>query len=151
MPNTVSKSNKSKVIIHKKQGNISGLKPNNKLSPTEVLQPAKFQKPFENLSKFEQKQLLRKMKAEYSLIVFDYFSSQNNIRVNISNFAQKAFAINLPMGKIVEIHASLIDDLEYQLILEGLHNGEYISDFRLTLINVITCLGELYRNRSSAL
>ena len=147
MPNTISKS---QINIYTKQGNIiSGSKPNDKLSPTNISQSKKLQKPFENLSEFEQKQLLRKMTAEYSLIIFDYFSSQNSIKAKMSNFVQEAFAFNLPISKVVEIHASLIDDLEYQLMLEGLQCGEYINDFRLTLIDAIARLGELYRNRST--
>lgn len=49
------------------------------------------------------------------------------------------------MGKVVEIHMELIDDLERQLKLEGLHS-EYLSDYRLVLIDVIAHLGEMYRS-----
>lgn len=104
-------------------------------------------KIFNNLSEFEQKQLLKNFKSDYSLILFDYFASEDTIERKIEELAQQAFDISLPMNKIVEIHLDVIDILERQLLLEGLHI-EYLSDFRfrLILINVIAHLGELYRN-----
>ncbi|MEM7761167.1 MAG: hypothetical protein AAF298_24010, partial [Cyanobacteria bacterium P01_A01_bin.40] len=48
-------------------------------------------------------------------------------------------------NKVVEIHMGLIDDLERELKFKGLHT-EHLSDFRLTLIDVIAHLGEMYRN-----
>lgn len=145
MSNIISKS---KFKTYRKQSNILSLKPNNKLSSINISQTTKPHKPFESLAKFEQMQLLGKIKVEYSLIIFDYFSSQSNIKAKITNFAQEAFAVNLPIDKVIEIHASLIDDLEHQLMLEGLRNSEYINEFRLILIDVIARLGELYRHRS---
>lgn len=100
---------------------------------------------FDRLTKFEQKQLLKNIESDYSLILFDYFSSKATINRKIEEFAQKVFDINLPINKVVEIHLNVINSLEYQLLLEGLHT-ECLSDFRLTLIEVIAHLGELYRN-----
>lgn len=102
-------------------------------------------KTFDTLSEFERQQLLNNMKLEYALIVFDYFSSEDSIENKIECFARKAFSVSLPMDKIIEIHMDLIDTLEHQLMLEGLPT-DYMNDFRLTLINVIAHLGELYRN-----
>jgi circadian clock protein KaiA len=51
--------------------------------------------------------------------------------------------INLSLDRFVEIHRELIDNLEYQLIFEGLHT-EHLSDYRLTLIDVIAHLGKMY-------
>lgn len=102
-------------------------------------------KIFDSLSEFEEKQSLKNLKAEYSLILFDYFSSENIINDKIENFSREAFNICLPISKIVEIHLDLMDSLEHQLLLEGLHT-DYLSYFRLTLIDVIAHLGELYRN-----
>lgn len=100
---------------------------------------------FDRLSEFEQKQLIKKFKIEYSLILFDYFSDRDSINTKIANFSQEAFKVCLPLAKVVEIHMDIIDSLEHQLMLEGLYD-EYISDFRLTLIDVIAHLGEIYRN-----
>ncbi len=103
-----------------------------------------YRKTFDCLSEFEQKQIFENLKFKYSLILFDHCSSKDSINTKIEEFSQKAFDINLPIHKIVEIHLDLIDNLERQLMLEGLH-ADYLSDFRLTLIDVIAHLGELYR------
>ena len=100
---------------------------------------------FAFLSKFEQKQIIKNLKLEYSLILFDYFADDESINRQIENFSQEAFRVNLPMAKVVEIHMELINSLENQLMLEGL-DTEFISIFRLTLINVIAHLGEMYRH-----
>ena len=102
-------------------------------------------KAFDRLSKFEQKQITKNFKIEYSLILFDYFSDNESINSKIENFSREAFEVNLPINKVVEIHMELIDNLENQLIIEGL-DAEFISVFRLTLVDVIARLGEMYRN-----
>ena len=51
------------------------------------------------------------------------------------------------MSKVIEIHLDLINTLEKQLILDGL-DAEYLSDFRLTLIDVMAHLGEIYRRNA---
>lgn len=101
-------------------------------------------KKFDYLSEFEQKKILKDLKFKYSLILFDYFASKDTINKKIEEFSKEAFDINLPINKIVEIHLNLIDNLEHQLMLEGLC-ADYLSDFRLTLIDVIAHVGELYR------
>ena len=102
------------------------------------------QRFFSNLSVAEQQELLNRLKFSYSRILFDYFSSEEKIDRLINRFAEEAFLIDLPVHKVVEIHGSLIDNLNYQLMLEGIHT-EYLSDFRLTLIDAIAHLGEIYR------
>ncbi|HAA29524.1 MAG TPA: circadian clock protein KaiA, partial [Cyanobacteria bacterium UBA8553] len=46
--------------------------------------------------------------------------------------------------QIVEIHMELMDDLSKQLKLEG-RSDEILLDYRLTLIDVIAHLCEMYR------
>ena len=99
---------------------------------------------FNHLSNFEQKKLLERLKLIYSQILFHYFSSEDSINTLIDQFVEEAFFINLPMNKVVEIHMELINNLEHQLKFEGLHT-DYLSDYRLTLIDVIAHLGEMYR------
>ena len=99
---------------------------------------------FNCLSSFEQEKLLKKLKVIYSQILFNYFSSHDNINNLIDRFVEEAFFVNLPIGKVVEIHMELIDNLEHQLKFEGLHTA-HLSDYRLTLIDVIAHLGEMYR------
>lgn len=103
-------------------------------------------KNFDALSEFEQKKVLKDLKVEYSLILYDYFSDKDSINNKIESFTREAFKIDLPLSKVVEIHLDLLDSLEKQLMIEGL-NSEYLSDFRLTLIDVIAHLGEMYRNK----
>lgn len=100
---------------------------------------------FKNLSVFKQKQLLKKLKLVYSQILLDYFASEDNTNSLIDRFVEEAFFANLPMNKVVEIHMELLDSLERKLKLEGLHT-EHLRDFRLTLIDVIAHLGEMYRS-----
>ena len=100
---------------------------------------------FNNLSVFEQQKLCKDFKALYFHIITDYFANESDINEQIDRLVETAFFVNLPMGKVVEIHMELIDDLERQLKLEGLHS-EYLSDYRLVLIDVIAHLGEMYRS-----
>ncbi len=100
---------------------------------------------FNNLSDFEQKKLLKRLKSIYAQILLDYFTSETTINDQIDRFVETAFFVNLPMNKVMEIHMELIDDLERQLRFKGL-NTEYLSDYRLTLIDVIAHLGEMYRS-----
>ena len=142
MPNTIAKP---QINLLGKNKNILNSKLTERFRCANADRNKKYPKVFDSLSEFEQKQLLKNLKAQYSLILFDYFSSKDIINDKIEDFAKEAFNINLPIGKIVEIHLDLIENLEYQLMLEGLQ-AEYLSDFRLTLIDVIAHLGELYRN-----
>jgi circadian clock protein KaiA len=89
--------------------------------------------------------LLQEFKAMYSQILRNYFIEENQINNQIDQFVEQAFFVNLPLGKVVEIHLEVIDSLARQLELEGLHT-EYLSDYRLTLIDVIAHLGEMYRS-----
>ena len=54
-------------------------------------------------------------------------------------------AKDLAIDQVVEIHMKLIDDLARELRVEGLH-PDFLSDYRLTLIDVIAHLGEMYRS-----
>lgn len=47
------------------------------------------------------------------------------------------------MNKVIEIHVNLVNNLERKLKLEGLHT-EHFSNLRLTLIDAIAHLGEMY-------
>ncbi len=142
MPNTISKP---QINVLRKNKNILNSRLTERFGCSNIYRNKKCPKIFDSLSEFEQKQLLKNLKAEYSLIFFDYFASKDSINTKIEEFLREAFDISLPINKIVEIHLELIDNLERQLVFEGLH-VEYLSDFRLTLIDVIAHLGELYRS-----
>ena len=100
---------------------------------------------FQNISVFEQRRLLERLKLIYSQILFDYFTPESDVNSQIDRFVEEAFFVNLPINKVVEIHMELIDNFERQLILESLHT-EHLSNYRLTLIDVIAHLGEMYRS-----
>ncbi len=100
---------------------------------------------FDELSLAEQQELIKELTADYYQIISDYFSKENQINDQIDRFVEKAFFINLSIDKVVEIHMKLIDDLARGLRFEGLHS-EFLSDYRLTLIDVIAHLGEMYRS-----
>ena len=99
---------------------------------------------FENLSLSDRQNLLQELRAMYSEIFIDYFTAENQTNHRIDRFVEQAFFANLAIGKVVEIHMELVDELGRQLKLEGL-NPEYLCDYRLTLIDVIAHLGEMYR------
>lgn len=137
--------NESQIERHQQQQNRLNSKLNERLEYSDVYFNRDSQGFFKHLSVFEQKQLLERLKLIYSQILFDYFSPEGNINSLIDRFVEEAFFVNLPMNKVVEIHLELIENLERQLRFEGLHI-DYLSDFRLTLIDVIAHLGEMYRS-----
>ena len=140
---------KPKTDAYSKKQNILRIESSENLGST-VRKEEYFANHFDDLSEFEQKKVLKSLKVEYSLILFDYFSDKNSINHKIEDFAREAFKIDLPISKVVEIHVDLIGSLEKELMLEGLR-AEYLSDFRLTLIDVIAHLGEMYRYASKLL
>lgn len=52
------------------------------------------------------------------------------------------------MPQIIEIHMELIDKFSKQLKLEG-RNDEVLLDYRLTLIDILAHLCEIYRTSIS--
>ncbi|MDJ0691836.1 MAG: hypothetical protein QNJ41_25455 [Xenococcaceae cyanobacterium MO_188.B32] len=115
-----------------------------RLGYTGIYSQRNSQQFFENLSSGEREELLQELKAMYCKIFTDYFTEENQTNQRIDRFVEQAFFINLPIGKVVEIHIDLVDELSRQLKLEG-RNPEYLCDYRLTLIDVIAHLGEMYR------
>lgn len=97
-----------------------------------------------HLSRNEQQKLLGNLKSEYRQIVLKYFSQENNLNQKIDNFVDKAFFADISVSRIVEIHMELMEEFSKQLKLEG-RSEEVLLDYRLTLIDVIAHLGEMYR------
>lgn len=100
---------------------------------------------FTNLSDLEQRKLLETLKISYTQVLFNYFSEEEDVNNLIDRFVESAFFVNLPMNKVVEIHIDVISELERQLKLESL-DIDYLSDYRLALIDIIAHLGEMYRS-----
>lgn len=92
----------------------------------------------------ERQKLLENLKSEYRLIVLKYFSQDNNLNQRIDNFVDKSFFADISVSRIVEIHMELMEEFSKQLKLEG-RSEEILLDYRLTLIDVIAHLGEMYR------
>ncbi|HBL14683.1 MAG TPA: circadian clock protein KaiA [Cyanobacteria bacterium UBA11162] len=99
---------------------------------------------FRYLSERERQQLLEKLKSDYREIVLKYFSQDNRLNQEIDTFVHQVFFADISLSKIVEIHMDLMDDFSKQLKLEG-RSEEMLLDYRLTLIDVIAHLGEMYR------
>ncbi|NEP39487.1 MAG: circadian clock protein KaiA [Okeania sp. SIO2H7] len=97
-----------------------------------------------NMPPGERQQFLDQLKSRYRKIVLSYFSQNNTLNNQIDEFVNIAFFSDVPVTKIVEIHMDLMDDFSKQLKLEG-RNEELLLDYRLTLIDTIAHLCEMYR------
>lgn len=142
MPETVKKS-----IIDRQQTEQDRLnsKLKERLGYSGIYSQRNSQHFFVNLSSFERQKLLKELKKLYLQIIANYFADDSEINEKIDRFIETAFFANLPLGKVVEIHMELIDNLDRQLKFEGLHS-EHLIDYRLALIDVIAHLGEMYRS-----
>ncbi|MDX2271123.1 MAG: circadian clock protein KaiA [Cyanobacteriota bacterium] len=99
---------------------------------------------FRHLSSSEQKILLQRLRGLYQAIVLDYFQSPQRANILIDEFVALTFFADIGASQIVELHMSLMDDFANQLKLEG-RNEEILLDYRITLIDVIAHLSEMYR------
>ncbi|HEY9738116.1 MAG TPA: circadian clock protein KaiA [Trichocoleus sp.] len=97
-----------------------------------------------NLSLAERQEFLQKLRDDYRNIVLSYFSSGSTLNQTIDDFVNIAFFADVSVSQIVEIHMELMDDFGTQLKLEG-RSEEILLDYRLTLIDVIAHLCEMYR------
>jgi circadian clock protein KaiA len=97
-----------------------------------------------HLPSSERQKLLENLKSEYRQIVLKYFSQDNNLNQRIDNFVDKSFFADISVSRIVEIHMELMEEFSKQLKLEG-RSEDILLDYRLTLIDVIAHLGEMYR------
>lgn len=99
---------------------------------------------FRNLPPAERRKLLDQLKADYREIILDYFSQDAVLNTKIDELVNLAFFADVSVTQIVEIHMGLIDEFSKQLKLEG-RSEEILLDYRLTLIDVIAHLCEMYR------
>lgn len=98
-----------------------------------------------NLSLQEREHLLKKLQSAYRGIVLEYFAtSSDTLNQKIDDFVNTAFFADISVSQIVEVHMELMDDFSKQLKLEG-RSEEILLDYRLTLIDVIAHLCEMYR------
>lgn len=96
------------------------------------------------MAKPDREELLRHLKAEYCEIVLTYFSDTSTLNNRLDNFVNTAFFADVSVAQVVEMHMGLMDEFSKQLKLEG-RNDDILQDYRLTLIDAIAHLCEMYR------
>ena len=99
---------------------------------------------YRNLSSEEKKVILEQLNVEYRLILLNYFSDDAEINSLIDQFIHRAFFCDMSVTQVLEIHMELMDEFAQQLKLEG-RSEEILLDYRLTLIDIIAHLSEMYR------
>lgn len=97
-----------------------------------------------HMSQSDRETLLCQLKADYRKIILGYFSNDAKLNQNIDSFVNQAFMADISVSHIVEIHMELMDEFSKQLKLEN-RSEEILLDYRLTLIDVIAHLCEMYR------
>jgi circadian clock protein KaiA len=91
---------------------------------------------FRNFSKEEQESFLLELKSD--------FRKGSDINQQIDAFVHKVFFADMSVSQVLEIHMELMDRLAKKLKLEG-RNEDILLDYRLTLIDAIAHLCEMYR------
>lgn len=97
-----------------------------------------------NLPAHERVKVLEKLRSDYRSIVLGYFANDDTLNAKIDDFVNTAFFADVPVSQIVELHMELMEKFSKQLKLEG-RSEEILLDYRLTLIDVIAHLCEMYR------
>ncbi len=100
---------------------------------------------FRRLPSEDRELLTAHLKDVYRTIVLEYFKDANsNLNQQIDEFVNLAFLSDISITQVLEIHMTLIDEFSQKLKLEG-RSDEVLLDYRITLIDVIAHLCELYR------
>jgi len=98
-----------------------------------------------NLSPEDRQEYIGRLKSIYRSIILEYFSEKNhNLNQKIDEFVNLSFFADISVSQVLEIHMELMDEFAKQLRLEG-RNDEILLDYRITLIDMIAHLCELYR------
>ncbi|MCF2149021.1 circadian clock protein KaiA [Desmonostoc muscorum LEGE 12446] len=108
----------------------------------------KRQQHFQEMTLGERQELLNQLKLDYSDILIDYFTTDKTLKEKIDKFINTIFYANIPVPQIIEIHMEVIDEFSKQLKLEG-RSDETLLDYRLTLIDILAHLCEVYRSSIS--
>lgn len=91
-----------------------------------------------------QEEFLQQLKADYRQILLLYFANDTKVKQQIDKFINRVFNAKIPVPQIIEIHMELIDEFSKQLKIEG-RSDELLLDYRITLIDVLAHLCEIYR------
>ncbi|PZV18291.1 MAG: KaiA family protein [Pseudanabaena sp.] len=98
-----------------------------------------------NLSQEDRKEYSDRLKNIYRSIILEYFLEKNEgLNQKIDEFVNLSFFADISVSQVLEIHIELMDEFVKQLRLEG-RNDEILLDYRITLIDMIAHLCELYR------
>ncbi len=98
---------------------------------------------FKQMSPEKQTKFLQELKQDYQQIILIYFTNPS-VKIEIEQFTDKVFLSNMPVPQVIQIHMELIDEFAKQLKLEG-RSEEILLDYRLTLIEILAHLCEMYR------
>ena len=98
---------------------------------------------FQQMSPEKQTKFLQELKQDYQQIILIYFTNPS-VKIEIEQFTDKIFLSNMPVPQVIQIHMELIDEFAKQLKLEG-RSEEILLDYRLTLIEILAHLCEMYR------
>lgn len=99
---------------------------------------------YRHLDRANQQELLHQLQTLYREIVLQYFSTDSQTNAIVDEFVSLAFFADLSVSEIVKIHMELMEEFSKQLKLEG-RSEEILLDYRLTLIDIIAHLCEMYR------
>ncbi|WP_404785548.1 circadian clock protein KaiA [Altericista sp. CCNU0014] len=99
---------------------------------------------FRNFSSEERESFLLELKSDYRDIILSYFRKGSDINQQIDAFVYKVFFADMSVSQVLEIHMELMDRLAKKLKLEG-RSEDILLDYRLTLIDAIAHLCEMYR------
>lgn len=99
---------------------------------------------YRNLSQEEKQEFLEALSLDYRQILLNYFSKDDQINQTIDQFVNRAFFADISVSQILEMHMELIDEFAQMLKFEG-RSEEILLDYRLTLIDIIAHLCEMYR------
>ncbi|VXD11722.1 Circadian clock protein KaiA [Planktothrix serta PCC 8927] len=97
-----------------------------------------------NMTPAERQEFIDQLKTKYRQIVLSYFSADQSLNNKIDEYVNLAFFADIPVTRIVEIHMELMDNFSKQLKLER-RSEDVLLDYRLTLIDTIAHLCEMYR------
>ncbi|WP_411974247.1 circadian clock protein KaiA [[Limnothrix rosea] IAM M-220] len=99
---------------------------------------------YRNLSPEDKHEFRQQFRADYREIVLDYFNGNPPTNQAIDQFVNQAFFADVSVSYILETHMSLMDEFAQQLKLEG-RSEDILLDYRLTLIDIVAHLCEMYR------
>ncbi len=99
---------------------------------------------YRNLSPEDKNTLLKQLISHYREIILNYFDEDADINQAIDQFVNQAFFADISVSRVLEIHMELMDEFSQQLKLEG-RSEEILLDYRLTIIDILAHLGEMYR------